>query len=195
MTIIKNTRDFMASLSEGQMSDDEMISEFSKYVKNNCGELDAEFSQAILTSEPQARMSLVEDYAYKGAPAAQLSMGALKLAGKSIQQNIPEGIFWLKRAYLCKNPNAGLMLFVVYSTAIGVSKDLVKAREYLTYSADLGLPKAQYYLAIMLLEGQGGAMNEEQAIDLMSASASKGHTDARAFLQANGLHSRISTDS
>jgi len=187
---IDQAKKFIESLSEQDLSDDELLAKTNKFFSENCSEIDAEFVDKLLSSKAEGLnvgVELMEEYAYKGSPAAQLAIGALKLEGKGVVKNVHEAIFWLKRSFIGKNPKSGFLLFSVYANGIGVSENMVKAREYLKGSADMGFPKAQYYYAGMLLEGEGGEIDEELAIDYMFLAANSGYEDAITFLKDNEL--------
>ena len=190
MVDIQKVRDFVESVSKTDIDNDELLEKSNQFFAENCSEVDAEFINRLMTNKAEgidAGFDLMEDYAYKGSPAAQLALGVLKLEGKGIEQNIPEAIFWLKRAYIGNNPKSGLMLSTVYSNGIGVKECMIKAREYMKGSADLGVPKAQYYYAGMLFEGEGGPLDEESGIDYMFKAANSGNEDAIEFLTVNEL--------
>lgn len=174
MVDIQKVRDFVESVSKNDIDNDELLEKSNQFFAENCSEIDAEFINRLMTNKAEGinvGFDLMEDYAYKGSPAAQLALGVLKLEGKGVEQNIPEAIFWLKRAYIGNNPKSGLMLSTVYSNGIGVKECMTKARKYMKGSADLGVPKAQYYYAGMLFEGEGGPVDEETGIDYMFKAA------------------------
>lgn len=190
MVDITDVRYFVQSLSEDDLNNEDILAKSNKFFSENCSEIDAEFINCLMRNKSEGNnvgISLMEDYSYKGSPAAQLAIGALKLEGKGVDKNIPEAIFWLKRAYIGKNPKAGLMLSGIYSNGIGVQECMIKSREYMKGSADLGVPKAQYYYAGMLLEGEGGPVDEDEAIDYMFLAANNGSEEAIEFLTVNEL--------
>ena len=190
MTDIEKIKSFVASISSKDLDEKQLLDKSNEFFNENCSEIDAEFINRLLTNKAEGTnigIELMQDYAYKGSPAAQLAIGTLKLEGKGIEKNLPEAIFWLKRAYIAKNPKSGLILSSVYANGIGVRESMVKAREYMKGSADLGVPKAQYYYAGMLLEGDGGSVDEERAIDYMFLAANNGNEDAIEFLTENEL--------
>lgn len=190
MLNLEQIKKFVESITQDNISDDQLLARSNQFFQANCTEIDAEFINTLLSAKSEGLnvgIELMQEYAYKGSPAAQLAIGSLKLEGQNIEKNIPEAIFWLKRSYLGKNPKSGLILFSVYANGIGVAEDMVKAREYLKGSADLGVPKAQYYYAGMLIEGEGGSVDEESAIDYMFMAANNGYEDAITFLKENQL--------
>ena len=190
MIDIKKVKAFVSSLSEKDIESDELIKKSNKFFAENCSEIDAEFINSLMTNKSKGTnigIELMENYAYKGSPAAQLAIGSLKFEGKGVEQNIPEAIFWIKRAYISNNPKSGIMLSSIYSNGIGVQECMIKSREYMKGSADLGVPKAQYYYAGMLLEGEGGPVDEDEAIDYMFLAANNGSEEAIEFLTVNEL--------
>lgn len=190
LTDLDKFKSFVASISEKDISDDELLQKSNEFFVENCSEIDAEFVNTLLSAKAEGTnigLELMESYAYKGSPAAQLAIGVLKLEGKGIAKNVTEAIFWLKRAYIGKNPKSGLMLSAVYANGLGVTENMVKAREYLKGSADMGVPKAQYHYAGMLIDGDGGSIDEETAIDYMFMAANNGYEDAVTFLRDNDL--------
>jgi len=59
--------------------------------------------------------------------------------------------------------------------------DEARARRFFAYAASyFGDPEAQYYLAGMYLDGQGGEKNERQAVRWFKLAAEKGHGPAQA---------------
>lgn len=190
MLDIHKAREFINALSEQELDDDELIQKSHQFFSEHCSEIEATFINSLLTAkaaEDGKAPQVIEEYAYKGSPTAQLSIGVLKLQGQGVEQNMAEGIFWLKRAYIGKNPKSGLILANIYANGIGVQENMMKCREYMKGSADLGVAKAQYFYAGMLLEGEGGPVDEASAIDYMVLAAENGYEEAIEFLTVNGL--------
>ena len=190
MIDLEKARQFVATLSEEDLEDEEKIEKFNSFFVENCEQLDAEFINKIINNkdlETENRVALMEEYAYKGSAAAQLTVGVMKLEGNGMTQNIPEAIFWLRRSYNGNNPKAGLILAGIYVNGISVKENLFKAREYVKASADQGVPKAQYLYALMLLDGDGGSIDENAAIEYMFFAANGGSEEALQFLQENEL--------
>lgn len=175
---------FLESLSEKDISDEEILQKADSFLNESCEAQDAEFLSHVLNRKGNP-IELMEKYAFSGSGAAQVALGALKLEGKGVEKNVSEALFWLKRAYNSKNPKSGLLLFSVYVNGIGVKEDMTKARAFLKVSADLGVPAAQYYYAGMLLEGEGGSFDEGAAMEYMAFAADNGHDQAIEFLEAN----------
>ena len=186
----QQVKKFIESLSDQDLNDDELLAKSNEFFSENCSEVDAEFVDRIFLSKKEGLsfgIELMEEYAYKGSPAAQLAIGALKLEGKGVVKNVSEAIFWLKRSFQGKNPKSGLLLFSTYYNGIGVSENKIKACQYLKGSAEMGVPEAQYYYACMLLEGEDGEIDKDLAIDYMFLAANSGYEDAITFLKENEL--------
>jgi len=184
MIQVNDALEFLESISDEDISDEEILQKADSFVNQNCEAKDAEFLSHVLNRKGNP-IELMEKYAFNGSGAAQISLGALKLEGKGVEKNISEAIFWLKRAFNSKNPKSGLLLFSIYVNGIGVNEDMAKARTFLKASADLGVPAAQYYYAGMLLEGEGGIFDEDTAMEYMVFAADNGHKPAIEFLESN----------
>lgn len=95
MVGIQKIKEFVESLSESETDSDEILKKSNEFFSENCSEIDAEFINKLLTNKAEGAnigIELIQDYAYKGSPAAQLAIGALKLEGKGVEKNIPEEI-------------------------------------------------------------------------------------------------------
>ena len=57
----------------------------------------------------------------------------------------------------------------------GTAVDLEGARDYLERAADAGLPTAQYDLALMMLDGEGGDPDPKDAVRLLQGAVSAHH--------------------
>jgi len=70
----------------------------------------------------------------------------------------------------------------MYVSGTGVPADAAKARTWLTKAANQGVPRAQYMLAMMCLQGAGGSPNPTLALDLLHKAAEKRYVPAYAML-------------
>ncbi len=187
MTKIEEIRQLVESLMEENLSDADIIERSSKFFRRNVSELDAEFATGILQAKSEhggdAVLPIIEEYAARGAPAAQLALGVLMLEGRGIAQNRNEALFWLIRAFNGKNPNAGFILAIIYLGDNGVAEDTRKARRYMKVSADQGVPRAQFYYGQMLGQGVGGPVDDEQALMYIQKAADAGHSAAIESLE------------
>jgi hypothetical protein len=183
-------REFLDSLAIWDVEDDKWVESSITFFSDNLEKMDSEFVASLLREKKKGAGSLVgvmKEYAYKGSPAAQVAIGALMLEGKGIEKNTHEAVFWLKRACIGKNPNAGLLLSNVYANGLGVRESLIKARQYMQASADLGVSRAQYHYAMMLLDQEWGPVDEEEALRYMKIAAHNDYAQAIDFLKENGL--------
>lgn len=181
---------FVATLKAGHISDEELISKTNSFFAENGHQLDAEFIKRVFAEKAagsNAVPQLIEEYAYLGAPAAQVMYGVMKLEGQGVKKNEQEAIFWLKRAFNGNNPNAGVVLGAIYANGIGVAVNTQKALAYVKVPAELGVPKAQYCYALLLLEEATELADEETAMSHMVAAANSGHAKAIKFLKDNNL--------
>lgn len=181
---------FINTLKADRISDDELISKTNGFFAENCHQLDAEFVKRLLAEKAagnKVTLPLIEEYAYLGSPAAQVVYGTMKLEGLNVSKNQQEAIFWLKRAFNGNNPNAGVLLSAIYANGIGVAVNMQKALAYAKVPAELGVPKAQYCYALLLLEDASGSVDEETVISYMVAAANNGHAKAIQFLKDNNL--------
>ena len=189
----ENSRQFLASLATWDVDDDAWVESSVAFFSDNLENMDSDFIASFLREKKQEGGSLVEvmrEHAYKGSPAAQVALGALMLEGKGVDKNTHEAIFWLKRACIGKNPNAGLLLSNVYANGLGVRASLIKARQYMQASADLGVSRAQYHYAMMLLDEEWGAVDEDESLRYMKMAAHNDYAQAIDFLNENGLLAR-----
>jgi len=69
----------------------------------------------------------------------------------------------------------------LYSNEDDFSKDYKKARHFLEIAAGHGIADAQYHLAMMYFNGQGGTINISNAMDLLNKAAAQGHREAIAM--------------
>ncbi|MEM1262515.1 MAG: hypothetical protein AAGH76_08965 [Pseudomonadota bacterium] len=188
---IDNAREFIAALGDEELSDDELIARSAQFFEENVPGRDAEFAATLLQRKAdgggEAALGVIEEYAGRGAPAAQLALGAMMLTGTKMDKKEHEALFWLKRAYNGNSPKAGILLAAAYSGNSSLAVNMEKARAYMRGAADLGVPKAQYLYACMLLEGEGGPVDEETAIVYMLDAGRAQQEEALEFLSDNDL--------
>ncbi|MEM8982139.1 MAG: hypothetical protein AAGC71_03880 [Pseudomonadota bacterium] len=192
---IDKARAFIASLGHEDLSDAELIERSAEFFEENVPALDAEFATTLLQQAAdqsgEAALGIIEQFAGRGSAAAQLALGAMLLTGISMNKRETEALFWLKRAFNGNSPKAGILLAAAYSGNSSLAVNMEKARHYMQGSADLGVPKAQYLFACMLLEGEGGPVDEQTAIAYMLAAGRSQHEDALEFLSDNNLLSEL----
>jgi hypothetical protein len=133
--------------------------------------------------------------AEKGHPAALWKLGRMYATGDLVNEDDKKAIeFFAKVAneYADGNPrgpdapfvaNAFVTLGGYYQSGVpgAVSADPAQARRYFGYAASyFGDPEAQYSLATMFLQGEGGEQSERQAARWFKLAARKGHVGAQA---------------
>lgn len=174
-------RDQLATLSE-----EEAITYAQNIIDQNCDEKDASFMKALLVAGEQAQIVTYE-HAVLGSAAAQLVYGAAKLNGSHTDQNVAEGLFWLRRAHNNGNSKASVVLCGTYLEGKHISRNPKKALEYIIPAADKGLPAAMYILANMLLSGETMPIDEDRAITILKESARSGYAPALKMLEDNDI--------
>lgn len=97
----------------------------------------------------------------------------------------------LKQEVSCGNVVAAMELGLMYRDGKGVAVDHVQARKYLSRAAEtnlirlwykLGLPAAQYALAVMLRDGVGGKADATAAALWFEEAAELGHVESQRVL-------------
>lgn len=97
----------------------------------------------------------------------------------------------LKREVSSGNVIAAMELGFMYRDGKGVAADYGQARHYLTRAAEtnlvrlwykLGVPKAQYALAVMYRDGVGGKADGAAAASWFEEAAELGHVDSQRML-------------
>ncbi|WP_395007598.1 tetratricopeptide repeat protein, partial [Undibacterium sp.] len=142
------------------LSEEEAIAYAQNIFDQNCEEKDASFMKAVIVAGEQAQIVTYE-HAVLGSAAAQLVYGAAKLNGSHTDQNVSEGLFWLRRAHNNGNGKASVVLCGTYLEGKHIGRNPKKALEYIMPAADQGLPSAMYILANMLINGEAMPIDEE----------------------------------
>jgi TPR repeat protein len=155
-------------------------------VDENCSELDARYWKEVIVATGTAPQELTRHYAALGSPAAQLVLGTAQIRGEHTEKDVPQGLFWLRRAHNNGNLKASVMLGSAYLDDT-LPRDAQKAAEYISGAAEAGDPVAQYVYAILLIDGDGVAQDEEQAIAWLRRAAERDYEKAIELLQANDI--------
>jgi TPR repeat protein len=166
-----------------EVNDEEILRRVGDFFDENCKQLDAQFGKELLGIRGPARLDLVKTYAEKGSGVAQWMYGSMLTTGTHLKKDPSAAIFWLKRAYNNGAPRAGMALSAIYANGIGVRENLVKARLYLKQSVDHDVPAAQYSYGVMLLEGEGGEVNEQLGLQYVRAAAEAENEQAMEYLE------------
>ena len=75
-------------------------------------------------------------------PEAHVGIGRLYYRGNGVEQNITKACEHWEKAYAKNSPNAALYLGNIYTTGLGLKKDVERAKIYLEYAA-----KKEYFFA------------------------------------------------
>ncbi len=155
-------------------------------IDEHCEAKDAAYMKAVIVAGARsAEVSL--EHAMAGSPVAQTTYGAARLNGLHVDQDVAEGLFWLRRAHNNGHAHASILLCIVYLDGKQVARNTEKALSYVEAAADRGLASAQFVLANMLLDGESAPVDEARAVALLRASARGGYAKAAELLAENGL--------
>jgi TPR repeat protein len=151
--------------------------------------------EAYKAGDAQTAVEALNFAAAKGHPGALWKLGRMYQTGDLVTEDDLKamGLFaQVANEYADGNPrgpnapfvaNAFVRLGTYYRKGISgaVPADPVRARRYFNYAASyFGDPDAQYWLATMMLAGQGGDQNERQAARWFKLAARKGHVASQA---------------
>jgi TPR repeat protein len=146
------------------------------------GEIDF---QVIPTNVPRA-LDLFIKAADAGYPQAQATIGALYLKGLPglLDKDHKKGITLLSKAVHSKSLTARFNLGMAYYNGDGVSKDSLKASQWLRIAERQNFSEAQYTLGLLLLEGSGGiTKNTSEGLALLRKAAGQDHQLANLYLK------------
>lgn len=124
--------------------------------------------------------------AEKGSAKSQYNLGTSLIKSNETypdEQNISEGIEWIRKAAEQKLPEANLSYGTfAYMGEHNVAQNNEIAAAHFKIAADHGLADAQNYLGTMHENGQGMALDQDQAIMWYRKAALQGHLRAQANL-------------
>lgn len=166
------------------LSDDEILALASEFIDQQAPAADQEFLRVVL-HEPA--VSVAEHFARQGSPTAQLVFGVALLAGEQVARDLPQALFWLRRAHVNGQLRATFVLAGQYLEAGALPYNPQKAAKYLELAAMGGLPAAQYVLAQLLIDGEGIEPDDDKAVFFLREAAKRGHKKALEILQNNGI--------
>lgn len=169
------------------LSEAEALALASDYVDQNCSALDAAFLKLIVAASGAEPMNLSFKYAALGSPVAQTMVGCAKMQGMSTEKNVPEALFWLRRAHNGGNTKASVVLCGAYLDGVALRRDPEKAVCYVAGAATRGDPVAQYMYANLLIAGDGIGADEDTGISWLRSSARGGYARAVEMLVENNI--------
>ena len=146
------------------------------------GEIDF---QVIPTNVPRA-INLFIRSAELGYPQAQATIGALYLRGLPglLERNAEEGIKLLSQAVRAKSLTARFNLGMAYYNGDGVTKNVVKASQWLRLAVKQKFSEAQYSLGLLLIEGgEGIKKNTVEGLKHLKDAAAQDHQLAKEYLR------------
>ncbi len=153
---------------------------FSAYKKGRKDEAVEAYKYAAEKGHPGARWALANMYAY-GDGVVENDYEAFKIYDDIARQGVEPGS--QDTGYFV---NALISLATYYQKGIPgspVAADLPTARQlYFQAASAFGIPEAQYRLGRMILEGQGGANDIQQAKKWLNRARVSGHAAAAAVL-------------
>ena len=119
-----------------------------------------------------------------GNADAQYHLGALLITDKLGAPKVEEGVQWWRQAALQGHADAANTLGLIYFTGVGavIKKDLPRAARAFELAAQKGHPAAQVSLAMMLMDGQGIAVDRKAAMNWMEKAAQQGNARAQFSL-------------
>ena len=168
------------------LSEEEALLYAQNFFDQNCEEKDAAYMNAVVVAGEQAAIVTYE-HALLGSAVAQLVYGTAKLHGWHTEQNVAEGLFWLRRAHNNRNGKASVVLCGTYLKGDLIGRNPTRALEYVTPAAERGLPSAQYVLANLLIQREATPVDEDRAIALLKDSARSGYALAVQMLEDNEI--------
>lgn len=77
------------------------------------------------------------------------------------------------------DPAAQTLIGEIYSTGMGVRRDIAKAAEWYGKAAEQNVPEAQFQLAMILLDGGAEFRDPDRSFQLMESAADAGHRMAQ----------------
>lgn len=153
---------------------------FSAYKKGRKDEAVEAYKYAAEKGHSGARWALANMYAY-GDGVVENDYAAFKIYDDIARQGVEPGS--QDTGYFV---NALLSLATYYQRGIPnspIKPDLSTARQlYFQAASAFGVPEAQYRLGRMILEGEGGANNIQQAKKWLNRARVSGHPGAAALL-------------
>lgn len=126
--------------------------------------------------------SMLRSAAEEGHLEASLVLGWRKLLGKGLQQNVREGMEFVRRAAEAGDPRGQVLLGRVFLYGQGVSPDDGEARNWIERAAQQGYGPGFFHQALLHLEGRGYPKDREKALEFMKQAVDAGDNDAALFL-------------
>ena len=102
--------------------------------------------------------------ANEGNIRAKVKVARMYDAGDGVEKSPVRSVNWTRKAALEGDPEAETMLGLAYARGIGgYGKSPLEARKWFTKAANKGNSKAMELLSSMMMAGEGGEKNQEEA--------------------------------
>ena len=167
------------------LDEEQIVSLVGELVDRNCSELDAQYWKRVIGAGAESQ-EVTRQYAAQGSPAAQAVLGTALLHGQFTEKGVAQGLFWLRRAHNNGNTKASIVLGSAYFDG-SLQRDARKGAEYIAGAARAGDQAAQHMYALLLIDGDGVAQDENEAIAWLRRAAERDHEKAIELLQANDI--------
>lgn len=133
-------------------------------------------------------MSVLQDLANAGNPAAQFRLGELYYHGKGIQEDEKLAVFWWKKAAAHGHAEAMFQLANAYLFGNQAAKFVPdpdrEAAIWYFQAASAGHLEAQYSLGLLFLAGKGVVESRREAARWFRKASKLGHVEASKALQS-----------
>lgn len=136
--------------------------------------------RGFVVSVPEA-LPLLQQAAAANYPPALTALGEMYEAGEGVTQDLEVARQWYKKAAESGNAKAQLHLGVHF-IRIEDGRDFAQAAEWLKLAAQQNEAEAQYFLARLLLDGQGVERDRAEAMVWLFRAGAQGHAPAQRFL-------------
>ncbi len=148
---------------------------------------DARYEEGLLayrTGDIGRARDIWQSLADEGHPIAQYSLGKLyDIGGAPVQADQRKAAEWYRKAALQGIAAAQNNLALMYAQGLGgIPQNLAKAAKLWHAAAESGHPVAQYNIGLAYFNGDGVAMNREQAVDWFRSAGDAGIADAQFVL-------------
>ncbi len=159
-------------------------------------ETDATMKSEERMAKQEEDLSLIDIYrrdAEKGDPEAQLELAWSFLYGFGVDENITEGMKWLKKAAEQGKVEAQCELAMAYIDGQGVQQNYDEAIKWYLKAAEREYPDAMFNLGKLYYEGEGVGQNYVEAMKWLKKAAELGHADSQfnlGLMYENGLGMR-----
>ena len=145
------------------------------------------YSQGIgVPKDPEKALEWFRKGAEKGSAKSQHNLGISLMKAQEANpddKQVTEAINWIRKAAEQKLPEANLTYGIyAYMGEKSIAQNYELAATHFQIAADHGLADAQNYLGAMNENGQGMAIDDEQAITWYRKAAIQGHIRAQANL-------------